>query len=79
MKTEFVKISDGLGFKSMNFQENILLGRKKKILLYKKLPIKFTKEITDKDFENIVVHTGLECGAIYENIQTLKLFHLVRI
>lgn len=38
-----------------------------------KLANKVYKEVTGKEFENIVVHAGLECGAIYEKYPNLEL------
>lgn len=72
MKTEFAKISDDLSLK-YEFSGEYPSWEKKENSTLQKIANKVYREITNKDFENIVVHAGLECGAIYEKYPNLEL------
>lgn len=72
MKSSFAKIAEKLGLKH-EFLGGYPLWEKKENSTLQKYANKVYKELTGKEFENIIVHAGLECGAIYEKYPNLEL------
>lgn len=72
MKNSFAKIAEKFclnhefagGYPSWEKKENSSL---------QKYANKVYKDLTGKEFENIIIHAGLECGAIYEKYPNLEL------
>lgn len=72
MKNSFAKIAEKFclnyefagGYPSWENKENSSL---------QKYANKVYKDLTGKEFENIIIHAGLECGAIYEKYPNLEL------
>lgn len=72
MKTAFAKISEKLGL-NYEFSGGYPSWEKKENSILQKFANKVYKDLTGKEFENIIVHAGLECGAIYEKYPNLEL------
>lgn len=72
MKTAFAKISEKLGL-NYEFSGGYPSWEKKENSTLQKFANKVYKDLTGKEFENIIVHAGLECGAIYEKYPNLEL------
>ena len=72
MKSSFAKIAEKLGLKH-EFLGGYPSWEKKENSTLQKYANKVYKDLTGKEFENIVVHAGLECGAIYEKYPNLEL------
>lgn len=72
MKSSFTKIAEKLGLKH-EFLGGYPSWEKKENSTLQKYANKVYKDLTGKEFENIVVHAGLECGAIYEKYPNLEL------
>lgn len=72
MKSSFAKIAEKLGLKH-EFLGGYPSWEKKENSTLQKYANKVYKELTGKEFENIIVHAGLECGAIYEKYPNLEL------
>lgn len=72
MKTAFAKISEKLGL-NYEFSGGYPSWEKKENSALQKFANKVYKYLTGKEFENIIVHAGLECGAIYEKYPNLEL------
>lgn len=72
MKTAFAKISKTLGL-NYEFSGGYPSWEKKENSILQKFANKVYKDLTGKEFENIIVHAGLECGAIYEKYPNLEL------
>lgn len=72
MKTSFAKISKTLGL-NYEFSGGYPSWEKKENSILQKFANKVYKDLTGKEFENIIVHAGLECGAIYEKYPNLEL------
>lgn len=72
MKTAFAKISEKLGL-NYEFSGGYPSWEKKENSALQKFANKVYKDLTGKEFENIIVHAGLECGAIYEKYPNLEL------
>lgn len=72
MKTAFAKISKTLGL-NYEFSGGYPSWEKKENSTLQKFANKVYKDLTGKEFENIIVHAGLECGAIYEKYPNLEL------
>ena len=72
MKSSFTKIAEKLGLKH-EFLGGYPSWEKKENSTLQKYANKVYKELTGKEFENIIVHAGLECGAIYEKYPNLEL------
>lgn len=72
MKIKFSKISEKLGL-NYEFTGGYPSWEKKENSTLQKFANKVYKDLTGKEFENIIVHAGLECGAIYEKYPNLEL------
>ena len=72
MKTAFAKISKTLGL-NYEFSGGYPSWEKKENSILQKFANKVYKDLTGKEFENIIGHAGLECGAIYEKYPNLEL------
>ena len=72
MKSSFAKIAEKLGLKH-EFLGGYPSWEKKENSTLQKYANKVYKELTGNEFENIIVHAGLECGAIYEKYPNLEL------
>ncbi len=72
MKSSFSKIGEKFGL-NYEFSGGYPSWEKKENSTLQKYANKVYKELTGKEFENIIVHAGLECGAIYEKYPNLEL------
>ena len=72
MKTSFAKISENLDL-DYEFSGGYPSWEKKENSTLQKFANKVYNDLTGKEFENIIVHAGLECGAIYEKYPNLEL------
>lgn len=72
MKSSFSKIGEKFGL-NYEFSGGYPSWEKKENSTLQKCANKVYKELTGKEFENIIVHAGLECGAIYEKYPNLEL------
>ena len=72
MKLSFSKIGEKFGL-NYEFSGGYPSWEKKENSTLQKYANKVYKELTGKEFENIIVHAGLECGAIYEKYPNLEL------
>lgn len=72
MKSSFSKIGEKFGL-NYEFSGGYPSWEKKENSTLQKYANKVYKELTRKEFENIIVHAGLECGAIYEKYPNLEL------
>ena len=72
MKLSFSKIGEKFGL-NYEFSGGYPSWEKKENSTLQKYANKVYKDLTGKEFENIIVHAGLECGAIYEKYPNLEL------
>ena len=72
MKSSFSKIGEKFGL-NYEFSGGYPSWEKKENSTLQKYANKVYKDLTGKEFENIIVHAGLECGAIYEKYPNLEL------
>ena len=72
MKSSFSKIGEKFGL-NYEFSGGYPSWEKKENSSLQKYANKVYKDLTGKEFENIIVHAGLECGAIYEKYPNLEL------
>ena len=72
MKSSFSKIGEKFGL-NYEFSGGYPSWEKKENSSLQKHANKVYKDLTGKEFENIIVHAGLECGAIYEKYPNLEL------
>ena len=72
MKSSFSKIGEKFGL-NYEFTGGYPSWEKKENSSLQKYANKVYKDLTGKEFENIIVHAGLECGAIYEKYPNLEL------
>ena len=72
MKSSFSKIGEKFGL-NYEFSGGYPSWEKKENSSLQKYANKVYKDLTGKEFENIIVHAGLECGAIYEKYPKLEL------
>ncbi len=72
MKSSFSKIGEKFGL-NYEFSGGYHSWEKKENSTLQKYANKVYKDLTGKEFENIIVHAGLECGAIYEKYPNLEL------
>ena len=72
MKSSFSKIGEKFGL-NYEFSGGYPSWEKKENSTLQKYANKVYKELTGKEFENIIVHAGRECGAIYEKDPNLEL------
>lgn len=72
MKENFEKIATKYGI-DFEYTGAYPSWEKKENSQLQKVANKVYRDLTGKDFENIVVHAGLECGAIYEKYPNLEL------
>ncbi|MFP5494458.1 beta-Ala-His dipeptidase [Parvimonas sp. G1641] len=72
MKNSFAKIAEKFCL-NYEFAGGYPSWEKKENSSLQKYANKVYKELTGKEFENIIIHAGLECGAIYEKYPNLEL------
>ena len=72
MKNSFAKIAEKYCL-NYEFAGGYPSWEKKENSSLQKYANKVYKELTGKEFENIIIHAGLECGAIYEKYPNLEL------
>ena len=72
MKSSFSKIGEKFGL-NYEFSGGYPSWEKKENSSLQKYANKVYKDLTGKEFENIIIHAGLECGAIYEKYPNLEL------
>ena len=72
MKLSFSKIGEKFGL-NYEFSGGYPSWEKKENSTLQKYANKVYKDLTGKEFENIIVNAGLECGAIYEKYPNLEL------
>lgn len=72
MKNSFAKIAEKFCL-NYEFAGGYPSWEKKENLSLQKYANKVYKDLTGKEFENIIIHAGLECGAIYEKYPNLEL------
>ena len=72
MKNSFAKIAEKFCL-NYEFAGGYPSWEKKENSILQKYANKVYKDLTGKEFENIIIHAGLECGAIYEKYQNLEL------
>ena len=72
MKNSFAKIAEKFCL-NYEFAGGYPSWEKKENSSLQKYSNKVYKELTGKEFENIIIHAGLECGAIYEKYPNLEL------
>ena len=72
MKTSFAKIAEKFCL-NYEFAGGYPSWEKKENSSLQKYANKVYKDLTGKEFENIIIHAGLECGAIYEKYPNLEL------
>lgn len=72
MKNSFAKISEKFCL-NYEFAGGYPSWEKKENSSLQKYANKVYKDLTGKEFENIIIHAGLECGAIYEKYPNLEL------
>ena len=72
MKNSFAKIAEKFCL-NYEFAGGYPSWEKKENSSLQKYANKVYKDLTGKEFENIIIHAGLECGAIYEKYPNLEL------
>lgn len=72
MKNSFAKIAEKFCL-NYEFAGGYPSWEKKENSSLQKYANKVYKDLTSKEFENIIIHAGLECGAIYEKYPNLEL------
>jgi len=72
MKNSFAKIAEKFCL-NYEFAGGYPSWEKKENSILQKYANKVYKDLTGKEFENIIIHAGLECGAIYEKYPNLEL------
>ena len=72
MKNSFAKIAEKFCL-NYKFAGGYPSWEKKENSSLQKYANKVYKDLTGKEFENIIIHAGLECGAIYEKYPNLEL------
>lgn len=72
MKNSFAKITEKFCL-NYEFAGGYPSWEKKENSSLQKYANKVYKDLTGKEFENIIIHAGLECGAIYEKYPNLEL------
>ena len=72
MKNSFAKIAEKFCL-NYEFAGAYPSWEKKENSILQKYANKVYKDLTGKEFENIIIHAGLECGAIYEKYPNLEL------
>lgn len=72
MKNSFAKIAEKFCL-NYEFAGGYPSWEKKDNSSLQKYANKVYKDLTGKEFENIIIHAGLECGAIYEKYPNLEL------
>lgn len=72
MKSSFAKIAEKFGL-NYEFSGGYPSWEKKENSSLQKYANKVYKDLTGKEFENIIIHAGLECGAIYEKYPNLEM------
>ncbi|MFP5453617.1 beta-Ala-His dipeptidase [Parvimonas sp. G1604] len=72
MKNSFSKIAEKFCL-NYEFAGGYPSWEKKENSSLQKYANKVYKDLTGKEFENIIIHAGLECGAIYEKYPNLEL------
>ena len=72
MKNSFAKIAEKFCI-NYEFAGGYPSWEKKENSSLQKYANKVYKDLTGKEFENIIIHAGLECGAIYEKYPNLEL------
>lgn len=72
MKNSFAKIAEKFCL-NYEFTGGYPSWEKKENSSLQKYANKVYKDLTGKEFENIIIHAGLECGAIYEKYPNLEL------